>query len=99
MNKIFDVKLSFVILESDAWKKCGSKSRDIYVGLLSKYNGFNNGEILYSVREAASYAKCSKNTAGLAFRKLEKVGLIRCVNLSSFVTKKKARKWFISFNV
>lgn len=56
----------------------------------------NYGYIGYGVREAEKFAKCSKNTAGLALRRLEEVGLIKCLKLSNFATKKSVREWAIT---
>ena len=90
------VMLLHTIIGSDAYQACNSKARDVYVGLLLNYNGHNNGYIGYGVREAAKFANCSNNTAGLALKRLEEVGLIKCIKLSKFATKKIAREWAIT---
>lgn len=90
------VMLLHTIIDSDAYKACNSKARDVYVCLLRNYNGHNNGYIGYGVREAAKFANCSNNTAALALKRLEEVGLIKCIKLSKFATKKIAREWAIT---
>ena len=88
------IKLYHDIIESEAYQSCSSKARDVYLGLLAK--SCNGTEpITYSVREAAKFANCSKNTASLAFKELEKNGLIKCIEDSDFHTKKVSRKWSI----
>ena len=88
------IKLYYDIIDSNSWKACGSKAHNIYIGLLAK--SCNGTEpITYSVREAAKFANCSKNTASLAFKELERNGLIKCIEGSDFHTKKVSRKWSI----
>ena len=88
------IKLYYDIIDSNSWKACSSKARDIYTGLLAK--SCNGTEpITYSVREAAKFANCSKNTASLTFKELERVGLIKCIEGSDFYNKKVSRKWSI----
>jgi len=90
------VMLLYTIIESDSYQACNSKARDVYVGLLLNYNGHNNGYIGYGVREAAKFANCSKNTAAVALKRLEEVGLIKCMKRSIFATKKIAREWAVT---
>ncbi len=87
-------RLPFAILNSDAWKACNSSTRDVYTGMLLRFNGSNNGSIGYGCRVAADYANIGRNTAALAFKKLQEVGLIKCVTRSNFDCRKKlATEW------
>ena len=88
------VAIPFAILKSDAWRACNSSTRDVYVGLLMRFNGHNNGMIGYGCREAAEHANIGKNTAALALKNLQEVGLIRCITPSNFDCRKKlASEW------
>ena len=88
------VALPHAILNSDAWKACNSSTRDVYVGMLLRFNGSNNGSIGYGCRAAADYANIGRNTAALALKKLQEVGLIKCVTPSNFDCRKKlATEW------
>ena len=90
------IMLLFTIIESDAYQACCSKARDVYVGLLLNYNGHNNGYIGYGVRAAAKFANCGNSTAAKALKRLEEVGLIKCMKPSVFATKKSTREWAIT---
>ena len=93
----FSTLIHAIVRHSDAWKACDSKARDVYIGLLIRYNGMNNGYIGFSCRDAAEYANCSKNSAANAFKKLIEVGLIKCVTESNFDCRKKlAREWALT---
>ncbi|MDB4230014.1 hypothetical protein N9805_04955 [Paracoccaceae bacterium] len=62
-----------------------------------RFNGMNNGRIVYSCREAAEHAGISKNSAAIALIQLMKVGLIECVTESNFDCRKKlAREWALT---
>ena len=92
------IMITHALSNSDAWKACKSVARDVYCGLLIRYNGSNNGYIAYSCRDAADYANIGKNTAAQAFKKLEEVGLIKCITASNFDCRKKlAREWAVTY--
>ena len=88
------VAIPFAILKSDAWKACNSSTWNVYTGILLSFNGSNNGSIGCGCRAAADYANIGRNTAALAFKKLQEVGLIKCVTRSNFNCRKKlATEW------
>ena len=72
------------ITRSKAWFSCSPAARLIWIAVLERYNGENNGEISLSVREAGSYAVCTKNTAGKKFIELLDAGLLQCTMKTSF---------------
>ena len=72
------------ITRSKAWFSCSPAARLIWIAVLERYNGENNGEISLSVREAGSYAGCTKNTAGKKFIELLDAGLLQCTMKTSF---------------
>ena len=82
------------IKRSDAWFACRPAARLIWIAVLERFNGSNNGSISLSVREAAEYAGCSPNTAGRMFNELIDAGLLICSQTSSFNSGKRlARLW------
>ena len=82
------------ITRSDAWFACRPAARLIWIAVLERFNGSNNGSISLSVREAAEYAGCSPNTAGRMFDELIDAGLLICSQTSSFNSGKRlARLW------
>ena len=82
------------ITRSDAWFACRPAARLIWIAVLERFNGANNGAISLSVREAAEYAGCSPNTAGRMFNELIDAGLLICSQTSSFNSGKRlARLW------
>ena len=82
------------ITRSDAWFACRPAARLIWIAVLERFNGSNNGSISLSVREAAEYAGCSPNTAGRMFNELIDAGLLICSQTSSFNSGKRlARLW------
>lgn len=46
--------LEHFMLKSAAWKSLTPQQRCIYIELGQRFNGLNNGEISFSVRQAAS---------------------------------------------
>jgi DNA-binding transcriptional MocR family regulator len=65
--------------------------------LAQRYNGYNNGEISMSVREAARLLHIAKDTATKAFRELEHKGFIECNQCGSFNWKAgKATTWILT---
>jgi hypothetical protein len=70
------VRLYHWMTDSTAWKDLGATARAIYVEIAKRYNGTNNGFIVYSVRQAANELKIGKTTAAKGFIELESHGFI-----------------------
>ena len=70
------VQLHHWLLKTAAWKDLGAVERSIYVELLFRYNGQNNGRIGYSARTAAQDLKIGKATAARALRSLQAHGFV-----------------------
>ena len=88
------VRLIHTILKSDAWKDCSPPARAVYVQIMLRYNGYNNGYIPLSCREASQECNISKNTANRAFKELVELKLIKCITPSNFNCRKKlACEW------
>jgi DNA-binding transcriptional MocR family regulator len=75
------------MLEQDAWKALGAVARALYIELASKYYGSNNGQIIYSVRQAAKALKISKDTAARALEELQRHGFIAVQQKGGFNLK------------
>lgn len=73
------VQLPEWLQDSEAWRTLKPGPRALYVELKRRYNGYNNGEICLSHREAAKALNVNRNTVGSWFRELEKRGFIRMI--------------------
>jgi len=93
------VKLPFWLLNSEAWKRLSLPGRCLLVELLKRYNGFNNGDISFSHREAARILKVGKNTATKLFWQLERLGFIKTRQRGSFDWKiRHATTWKLTMH-
>jgi DNA-binding transcriptional MocR family regulator len=64
---------------------------------MKRYNSYNNGDIVFSCREAAKILRISKSTAGLAFSELIDRGFLKVARASTFSLKtKESRRWEIT---
>jgi hypothetical protein len=70
------VQLFHWMLNSEAWKDLRANARVIYLEISKRYNGSNNGFIVYSVREAARDLKVGHATAKRAFDELVSHGFV-----------------------
>lgn len=71
----------FTLLEewfqtSPAWASLKPGPRALYVELRRRFNGYNNGRLYLSNREAAKALNINKGTAGNYFAKLRELGFI-----------------------
>jgi DNA-binding transcriptional regulator YhcF (GntR family) len=93
-NKETFVMLRHDIYKSLAWKSLDTVARCVWLEIMYRYNGINNGEISLSCSEAAALTNVSKNTASLAFNRLIEAGFIRIALNSCFNMKqRRARRW------
>ena len=89
--------IPFAILDSDAFRSLSADAVYVYLRILRRHNGSNNGYIPFGCREAAIECNMGKMTAQRAFKQLEDVGLIECIVPSSFNCRKKlAREWALT---
>lgn len=70
-----------------AWASLSPAERAVYVELVRRYRGDNNGELVLGVREAAAACNISKNTAARAFAVLGKRGFVEVVVPAGFSRK------------
>ncbi len=91
------VKLDHWLQDTEAWRSLRPAPRALYIELVKRYYGINNGEISLSVREAAGLLHVAKDTAGKAFKELEAKGFIRRNVCGSFNWKaKQATTWVLT---
>lgn len=74
-NKRF-LKIEHWIMKSEAWKSLTAQEVRIYLLLIERYNGANNGRIGLSVRQAAKNGHVSPTTAAKALLSLTEKGFI-----------------------
>jgi hypothetical protein len=88
------VRLYHWILKTPAWKSLSAEARAIYVEMAARYAGVNNGEIPYSVRDAAKSLQIGKTTAGRAIESLQDRGFIVAMKKGAFSRKNRhATEW------
>jgi Helix-turn-helix domain len=68
--------LHHYMLNTDAWKGLSANARAVYVQIGFRYDGFNNGRIAFSVRDAAKECGLAKDTASRALKELVDLGFI-----------------------
>lgn len=80
-----------------SWRALRPLSRALYFEIKKLYNGYNNGQLFLSVRNAGKLLGVHKDTASKAFRDLEAKGYIRAKTRSSFDYKmRKATCWILT---
>jgi hypothetical protein len=88
------VRLYHWFLKSDAWRSLSPIERALYVEIVTRYNGSNNGRIGFGVRDAAKGLHISKAGAARAFAGLQVCGFIVATKRSAFNIKTKmATEW------
>lgn len=88
------VQIPFSMINSSAFKSLNPKSIALYIYISQRYNGYNNGEISFSVREGAKCLGVSPTTAGTLIDELVEKGFLKITQDSSFNYKqRKARRF------
>jgi hypothetical protein len=70
------LRLYHWFLRSGAWQSLSPNARALYVEMVARYNGSNNGRIHMSVREGADLLRIGKNAAATALVQLQERGFI-----------------------
>ncbi len=86
------IALPIYIYECPAWNSLSATERLIWLALVRRYNGKNNGRLGLSVRDAAKEARVNKDTAGQHFKTLAARGFIEVAEESCLETRM-AREW------
>jgi hypothetical protein len=89
------VRLTYGMMQSQAWQSLDGNARAIYVELAMLYCGVgtNNGRIGFSVRQAARAIQVSRTTAARAMIHLQDRGFIVAVTKGNFARKRQATRW------
>ena len=89
------VRLTYGMMQSQAWRGLDGNARAIYVELAMLYRGVgtNNGRIGFSVRQAAQAIHVSTATAARAMSHLQERGFIVATAKGTFVRKRYATRW------
>ena len=89
------VKLTYPLLESEAWRWLRPISQSVYIELRRRFNGSNNGRISLSLAEAAQILKASKSSISTALKQLETHGFIKLIKKGYF-TKRMASEYALT---
>jgi DNA-binding transcriptional MocR family regulator len=82
------------MMDTKAWRSLNPDCRQLYVEIARRYNGYNNGRIPYSVRQACADLHIGKATASRAFRTLQERGFIVVMQKGAFSWKtRRATEW------
>lgn len=81
------VMIPHIVIDSAAYQSCKPTERAILVELVRRYNGYNNGFIGLSARDAADRLHMNKDTANKALNSLWQKGLIACAKRGGFSFK------------
>ncbi len=81
------VKLTYPLIESEAWRWLRPISKAVYIELKRRYNGLNNGRISLSLSEAAHILKASKSSISTALKQLEAHGFIKLIKKGYFTNR------------
>jgi predicted ArsR family transcriptional regulator len=83
------------MMESDAYRGLSLTSRCLWAEIIKRHNGFNNGDIAMSCREAAILLGVGKNTAAKSFDQLVEHGLLKITKSAGFNQKsgRRSRRW------
>src|SRR5436190_5299 len=90
------VMLPHWLLKSAAWRALSPNGKAVLLHLWESHNGSNNGQIVYSVREAAEIG-INRTTAARALDEAVELGFLKVTLVSSFRIKtKEARCWALT---
>jgi len=89
------VRLTYRMMQSQAWRSLDANARVIYIELAMLYRGVgtNNGQIGFSARQAARATQVSTATAARAMIHLQDRGFIVAVTKGHFDRKRQATRW------
>ncbi len=91
------VMLRHDVMDSLAWRSLSPNARCVWLEIMRRYNGINNGEMPLSCREAAELCSISKNTASRAFTELQEKGFIKISRYAGFKNKHRvSTRWIVT---
>lgn len=93
------LSLPYSMIKHPSFKALSPDAVRVLIEMSLGFHGMNNGQIGFSVRQAAKCLACGKAKAKRAFDQLQEYNFIICHTQSSFNMKtKKAREWEITFH-
>lgn len=91
------VMLRHDMLKSPAYLSLMPPERAVYVEILHRFKGTNNGDIALSCREAAQLCNISNTTASRAFKTLQGRGFIKVGRAAGFNLKNRtSTRWIVT---
>lgn len=90
------MQLSHFLLSSPAWRSLGPVPRALYIEVVQRWTGFNNGSIGLGVRQAAEAMHVKRQTITDGFRVLIDRGFLACSRESTFDQKRLTREWLVT---
>lgn len=81
------IRINHWMLKTDAWRSLKPSEIVVFLILLERYNGGNNGMIGLSIRDAARLAHISQNTASRCLNTLIDKGFVKRRYKGSFSQK------------
>lgn len=91
------VRLYHWFLKTEAWQSLSPNARALYVEIVTRYNGSNNGRIGFSARDAGKALHTSKDTGARSLVELQDRGFIVLTKRSGFSLKTKtATEWLLT---
>jgi hypothetical protein len=69
-------KLKHTVMDTEAFRKLSAGATRLFLLLFRRYDGFNNGQIVCSKRDAMQWCHCGSGAAMAYFKELETAGLI-----------------------
>jgi len=86
------------IQASAAWRSLSPVARCVWIEVVRRYAGHNNGDIPLSCREAAGLVNSSPKSAARAFKELQATGFLKVGALSGFNQKggRRSTRWALT---
>lgn len=92
------VLLQHWMLDCERFRALSGNAVKLLTRLARRHNGYNNGRISMSVREAMTELSCAKNTAARCFQELEDSGFICTIQKGAFSWKQRhATTWRLTW--
>lgn len=94
------VMLPNYLLDCPAWRALSTQARALYIELRRRYNGRNNGQIAFSVRDGADLCRMNRDTVAVSFKALESLGFVELATPGSFSRKvRHAAEWRLTTDI
>jgi hypothetical protein len=91
------ILLDHNLLDSEAFRALSAPAVKVLVIIMRRYNGANNGEISFGVREGEAYG-LSRNITAAALEDLQNKGFLVCTRPGHFAVKRLASTWCLTMH-